>query len=194
LSPCRAWISNTPLGAGGRPHKEKKMKFRTAKRKLLTTLVVFTFASAISLLASTSGAHFFADTTDSVSLSTGALVVTIDEAGVGQSQVNYTVSVNSASATYACINGGGNHPSATNKETVSSSLNLPLGTFSPINGRVQVTVSLNGTPLSAGSFACPSGQTLVLAAVSYSGITLTDTTNNVSVALPDATHTFFNLK
>src|SRR5438128_1458038 len=46
-------------------------------------------ASTISVSA-TSGAHFFKDTTASVN-DNGALVVTIDEAGVGQQQVNYTL-------------------------------------------------------------------------------------------------------
>jgi len=53
LSPCCAWISNTPLGAGGRPHKEKKIKFRAAKGKLLTTVVVFGVGIAIA-----SSVHF----------------------------------------------------------------------------------------------------------------------------------------
>src|SRR5438094_4446960 len=63
----------------------------------------------------TSGAHFFHDTTASTSTSgptKGALVITIDEAGVGQQSISYSVTVNTATATYACINGGGNHPQA----------------------------------------------------------------------------------
>jgi hypothetical protein len=132
--------------------------------------------------AATSGAHFFSATA-SIDNS-GALVVTWDEAGVGQQQVNYTLSTQ-ATATYACINGGGKHPSASNKETFAGPITQPLGAFSPINGRVKASSGPVG-PLSGGTFSCPSGQTLVLAQVTYSSITLTDTTNSVSTAVvPD---------
>lgn len=163
-------------------------------RKALSLVSVYLLLLAVtpySALA-TNGAHFFHDTTDSVS-NTGQLVITIDEAGVGNVDIHYDVTVQVATATYACINNGDNHPQASNKETSPGPLQLPLGTFSPINGRVQVTVSLTGTPLSAGSFSCPNGQRLVLASVSYSGITLTDTVNNESITLPDVSRTFINL-
>jgi len=116
--------------------------------------------------------------------------VTIDEAGVGQQQVNYTLTA-SASATWACINGGGNHPQAANKETVTGQVSS-AASFSPINGRVMATMPPTG-PLSPGSFTCPSGQTLVLAAVSYTSIVLTDTTNHVTDNLGSVSRTFFNL-
>jgi hypothetical protein len=147
-----------------------------------------TFGVLASSAAATSGAHFFSSS-GSVNNS-GALVVSFDEAGVGQQQVNYTLQVSTASATYACINGGGNHPKAANKETHSSSLSADA-TFNPINGRVKASIATG--PVSAGSFSCPSGQRLVLASVSYSGITLTDTTNNVTSTVADTSTTFFNV-
>jgi hypothetical protein len=61
----------------------------------------------------------------------GALVVNWDEAGLGQQQVNYTLSAD-ATAIYACINGGGNHPKATNKQTVAGQVNNGA-TFTPEN-------------------------------------------------------------
>jgi hypothetical protein len=51
-------------------------------------------------------------------------------------------------------------------------------TESPINGLVHATVAVPSTPPGPGSFACPGGQTLVLADVSYTAV-LTDT-NGVS--------------
>jgi hypothetical protein len=136
----------------------------------------------------TSGAHFFSDTAGSVD-NNGALVVTIDEAGVGQQMVDYTLAW-TATATYACLNGGGNHPKASNKETISSGGTSSFSE-SPINGRVMASFTVPGTPPGPGSFSCPSGQSLVLAAVSYSA-TLTDTTNNVSKDI-SASRTFFNV-
>jgi len=140
--------------------------------------------AGLAVLAATSGAHFFSasgDVNDG-----GALVATWDEAGVGNETVAYTLDAN-ASATYACINGGGNHPKAANKETKSDQVTTG-GTFEPRNGRV--TGLLTTGPLSAGDFSCPSGQRLVLACVSYSGITLTDNTNGVSASIDDASRTF----
>ena len=46
-----------------------------------------------------------------------------------------------------------------------------------------ITASLTAAPPSAGSFSCPNGQKLRLALVTYTNITLTDTTNNIPVNL-----------
>lgn len=156
---------------------------------------VLSLLAAVALLASssltvlgTSGAHFF-KATASINDS-GALVVTFDEAGVGQNQVNYTLSA-SASATYACINGGNNHPKAANKATFNGPVSSPSVGFQPENGRVKGSISVG--PLGSGSFSCPSGQRLVLASVSYSNITLTDTTNNVTASIGSVSRTFINV-
>jgi hypothetical protein len=117
----------------------------------------------------------------------GALVASWDERGLGNTNIDYTLTAD-ASAVYACINGGGNHPQAANKETVNAEVSAN-GSFEPKNGRVQA--SLTAGPPSAGSFSCPNGQRLVLASVSYTNIVLTDTTNGVSTSLPDASRTFF---
>lgn len=165
-------------------------------RKFIYLLLSVPLALALALFVgpsanATSGAHFF-NVSSSVN-DAGSLLISYDEAGVGNATVNYTVNVTTATATYACINGGGNHPKAANKETKSSSLTVSFSR-DPANGRVTGTTSPAIGPLSAGSFSCPSGQTLVLASVSYSGITLTDTTNNVSTPVPDASRTFVNLR
>lgn len=160
---------------------------RVTKILLLVT-VTAAFGLMAQTAAATSGAHFFHDTSASVTDS-GALSVFIDEAGVGQEQVSYTLDW-SGTATYACINGGENHPKAANKATVSGGGESNFQE-SPINGRVEATYLVPGTPPGPGTFSCPNGQTLELASVSYS-LTLTDTTNNVSISLK-ASHTFFNV-
>ena len=114
--------------------------------------------------------------------SAGALVASFDERGLGNENIDYTLTAD-ATAVYACINGGNNHPQAANKETVNAEVSA-AGSFEPKNGRVQA--SLTAGPPSAGDFSCPNGQRLVLASVSYTNIDLTDTTNGVSAALADA--------
>jgi hypothetical protein len=154
---------------------------------LLTAVAAFAFMAQAAW--ATSGAHFMPDTSASVTDS-GALSVFIDEAGVGQQQVNYTLTW-TATADYGCINGGGNHPKASNKQTTTSG-GADSFSESPINGRVMATVTVDGTPPPATGFSCPNGQTLVLADVSYSA-TLTDTTNNASINLT-ASRIFFTFK
>jgi hypothetical protein len=154
-------------------------------RKLLVALAVIASASLTfwaAAASATSGAHFFNDTSASVD-SSGALSVFIDEGGVGNATVNYTINW-TASATYGCINGGSNHPKAANKETFQSTGSTGFG-LNPINGRVMTTVDpVSGTPPPPPStFSCPSGQTLTLLSVSYNPIVVTDVTNGVSTTL-----------
>ncbi len=133
------------------------------------------FAATAAFSTDPAGAHFQSTPTDSID-NGGALVVSFDEAGLGNGDINYTLTAN-ATAIYACINNGGHHPSASNKETVAGQVTAG-GTFQAKNGRVMASLSTG--PLSAGSFSCPSGQSLVLAQVTYSSIVLTDTTNGVT--------------
>jgi hypothetical protein len=157
------------------------------RRFLLPVLILAMVGLTTQSALATSGAHFFSATA-SVN-DDGALVVAWDEAGVGQQQVNYTLT-SDATAIYACINNGGNHPKASNKETKAAQVTAG-GTFTPQNGRVQG--SLTAGPLSAGGFTCPSGQSLVLAKVTYTNIVLTDTTNNVTANPADVCRSFSSL-
>jgi DNA-binding phage protein len=152
---------------------------------VLTATVAFGFLAQIA--SATSGAHFFS-ATGSVA-DNGALVVTFDESGVGQETVDLSLTA-TGNATYACINGGGNHPKAANKESVTGPVS-GSGSFAPTkNGRVSGSLSA-GPP--ASNLTCPSGQTFVLACVTYTNIVLTDTTNDVSTPVADVSRTFFNI-
>jgi hypothetical protein len=159
-------------------------KSRLAILAAIVATAVLAFGAAAA--SATSGAHFFS-ASGSVA-DNGALQVSWDEAGVGNAQVNYTLSAQS-SATYACINGGGNHPKAANKQSVNGPLSSPNTGFKPENGRVTATNGLSVGPLPS-TLVCPSGQTFVLACVSYTNITLTDTTNNVTANIADVSRTF----
>ena len=145
--------------------------------------------SAAAVAAGSSGAHFMSA---SASLnSTGALVVAFDESGLGNGDVNYVVNAD-ATATYACINGGGKNPRATNKQTFSEAVSGGA-TFQAKNGRVRASITID--PISAGGFSCPSGQSLVLADVSYTNVSVTDTTNDVMQAISGTfSKVFFNVR
>jgi hypothetical protein len=119
----------------------------------------------------------------------GALVVNWDERGLGNENIDYTLDAD-ATALYACLNGGGNHPQAANKEAFEGAVTAG-GSFEPKNGRI--VEDLTAGPLPAPDFTCPKGQRRVLAAVTYTNIVLTDTTNGVSTAVPDASRIFFDV-
>jgi hypothetical protein len=155
-------------------------------RKLI--IVFAALVTALFMVTAPAGADApkFHSATGSVS-SSGALTVSFDERGLGNENIDYTLTAN-ATAVFACINGGGNHPKAANKETINSEVSAS-GSFEARNGRVRASLT-TGAP-SAGGFSCPPGQRLVLASVTYSNIVLTDTTNGVSTSVPNTSRTFF---
>jgi len=134
-------------------------------------------AAALFLVAATAlaAAHFFS--ADASVASSGALVVAFDETGLGNTDVNYTLTAQ-ATAVYACFNNGSKHPAASNK-VGPSALSASLSNVKPKNGRVISSITV-GPPANT-TLSCPSGQNLVLACVSYSDILLTDTTNNEDI-------------
>jgi hypothetical protein len=159
---------------------------KPVRRILLTTAaLVAVFALALPAWAA---APQFKAATSSVN-DAGALVVSFDERGLGNENIDYTLTAD-ATALYACLNRGGKHPQAANKESFEGQV-AGGGSFEPKNGRV--VASLTAGPLAAPQFTCPSGQDRVLAAVSYTNIVLTDTTNGVSTSVPDASRVFFDV-
>lgn len=161
------------------------MRFPLRLSLAATTLAVASIVSAAPALAAAPKFH----AADSSVNNAGALVVSFDERGLGNLNIDYTLTAD-ASAVYACINGGSKHPQAANKETVNAEVSAG-GSFEPKNGRV--VASLSAGPPSAGDFSCPPGQRLVLAAVSYTNIVLTDVTNGVSTDVADASRTFLDV-
>jgi hypothetical protein len=135
--------------------------------------MIFLLAIAAVVFAQAAVFH----TADASVNSAGSLVVSWDERGLGSGGtdglVHYSLTAD-AHATYGCINGGGNHPKATNKETVNGPLGADVALPVSKNGRI--IGSLTVGPLDAGNFSCPGGQALVLGSVSYDNVSLTDTT------------------
>jgi hypothetical protein len=139
-------------------------------RRIGMAMLIALLMLALSVATAFASSPHFISASASVD-SAGNLVATFKEAGLGTtvSTESITLSAN-AMATYACINGGGKHPSASNKETVSGPVS-GTGSFPVRNG--QTTGSIKVAPPGPGSFSCPSGQKLVLAFVSYTDVMLT---------------------
>ena len=142
---------------------------RIALRRIVFTLVaVLGLAFAAAALAASP--HFISEGTASITSSGAYQVTNFKEAGLGNTVSTEAITLSaSASATYACINGGGNHPSAANKTTVTTPVSN-TGSFPVRNGSTTGTISVG--PPGPGSFSCPSGQRLVLSFVSYTGVVL----------------------
>jgi len=142
---------------------------------LATALAALVFGAGPALADSP---HFISEGSASI-LSSGAYQVSnFKEAGLGNTVSTESITLSAtATATYACINGGGNHPSAANKETVTSPVSN-TGSFPVRNGSTTGTLTVG--PPGPGSFSCPGGQKLKLAFVSYSGVMLTGLAGDTS--------------
>jgi hypothetical protein len=146
---------------------------------------------ALGATAALADSPHFLKATASVDAS-GNLICTFKEAGLGTTveTTNITCSAD-ATAVYACINGGNNHPKAANKETVNGPVSGG-GAFPVRNG--QTTGSISVGPPSAGAFSCPNGQNLVLASVCYANVTLTGEGGDTITATPNpACRTLVNI-
>lgn len=134
------------------------------------------------------GAHFsnLGASIDLTGTDQGDLLVSFRESGLGNSPTPGSVQVEvtaQASAEYACVNGGNNHPKAANKETITAPVggtgDFPIGNNGSASGTIRIEAP------SAGTFSCPSGQRLVLVSVTYSTILISDNTNTDTAGVQD---------
>lgn len=116
----------------------------------------------------------------------GSLTVNFKEAGLGDNlMINYEADA-TATATYVCVNNGGANPSAANKTTVSGPVSATGAFSSSKNGNVTASLTLSPPPPPPpATFSCPKGQKgPELAQVSYTGVSITDTTNGITAPIP----------
>ena len=157
------------------------------KRMIVVSTILLAFATTFTAAPAFAQSPHFVSTSGAAGAN-GELVVSFKEAGLGNGQtIDYSLSAN-ASATYGCVNGGGNHPKATNKETVSGPVGASGSFTASRNGNISQSLTLI-PPGPGSSFSCPGGQTLELGTVSYSDVEITDITNNISQAVGTGTFT-----
>jgi hypothetical protein len=150
-------------------------------RRILIVLAASCVSLALAVPVALADSPHFIRATGTVN-SDGSLTVNFKEAGLGTNQnIDYLLS-GQGTAIYVCVNRGGANPSASNKTAVAGPVSA-TGTFnSGKNG--QVTASLTVQP-PFQDIGCPPGQSQELASVSYTGVVLSDTTNNVSIPVGD---------
>ena len=134
-------------------------------RRILALSATALAALFLVMPAAWAGSPHFVDSTVTATRTNNTLTVSGKEAGLGdESQVHIVVS-----ATALCINGGGNHPKAVNKESVSNE-----GTFPVQNGKADFSLSLTAV------FQPPCSPPMT---VEFTNVSVTDTTNGISVNL-----------
>jgi hypothetical protein len=122
---------------------------------------------AISAPVALAGSPHFVSNTVTATRTDDSLIVSGKEAGLGdEAQVNIQVT-----ATALCINNGGNHPKAVNKESVSAQ-----GQFPVQNGKAEFSLTLTAT----FTPSCSPPMT-----VAFTNVTVTDLTNGISRNLGD---------
>ena len=122
---------------------------------------LFLVLALVGALASAGSPHFVSNTVQ-LTRSGNTLTVSGKEAGLGnEPQVHIVLS-----ATAECINGGGKHPKAVNKTSVSAAGDFPVQ-----NGKADFLLTVTAT----FQPSCSPPMT-----VRFTNVTLTDATNGIS--------------
>ena len=135
-------------------------------RRLLIAGVLALGLTVVAVAPAWAGSPHFVDDSITATRTGDSLTVSGKEAGLGdEAQVDIQVT-----ATALCINGGGNHPKAVNKESVSAE-----GQFPVQNGKANFSLTLTAV------FSPPCSPPMT---VSFTDVTVTDLTNGITTKLP----------
>ena len=135
-------------------------------RRTLIAVAAMIAAFIVAIPNAWAGSPHFIQSATSASVSGNTLTVTAKEAGLGdEAQIHVVLT-----ATALCINGGGNHPKAVNKASVSAAADEPVQ-----NGKADYTISVTAT----FQPSCDPPMT-----VSFTDIVLTDETNGLTANIP----------
>jgi hypothetical protein len=158
-------------------------------RRLVLVLAVAAVAAPIAAAAG-GNPHFIANAS-SATLSGSNLVCKFKEAGLASGS-RETVTCNATqSITYECVNKGGNNPAASNKKTFATTVSKTGQFTADRNGNIVGSLTLGPATAASIGFSCPRGQTVTLVSVTYSNVTITDSTSGASIAIA-GTFTYTN--
>jgi hypothetical protein len=130
--------------------------------RFMKLLLVLSVTAGIAVPAALAGSPHFINNEFSITRTDSTLTVTGKEAGLGdEAQIHVVLS-----ATALCINPGGHHPQAANKESVSAEGDFPVQ-----NGKADFTLSV--TAVFKPDCTPPME-------VQFTDVTVTDTTNGLT--------------
>ena len=135
-------------------------------RRVLCVTVLALVTAGLAVTAAWAGSPHFINNAFTITRDGNTLTVSGKEAGLGdEAQIHVVLE-----ATALCINGGGNHPGAVNKVSVSAEGDFPVQ-----NGKANFTLSVTAT----FQPACSPPMT-----VAFTDVTVTDETNNLTKSFP----------
>jgi len=165
------------------PSSKKGYTMQRFTRSARLSVVLLSVLVLLVLSMSTAFADSPHFVSASAKLSGANLVVSFKEAGLGTNQlIDYEADAN-ATAIYVCVNHGGANPSASNKTTVSGPVSATGSFSSGKNGNVTASLTLMPPPPPA-TFSCPKGQHQETAEVTYTDVSITDTTHGITEPIP----------
>jgi hypothetical protein len=142
---------------------------RLKKRYVLAAVTVGVFV-AFSAVAIADSAHFIGTPTCTKSLSTG-LTCSGKAAGLGNGPTDAFLTADSVSATYECVNKGGNV--APGQPVVESMVTGPTQTITPHNGQISFSPTIPPPPTPSAASQCPNGNwTVHLTSLTYTNVVL----------------------
>jgi hypothetical protein len=112
--------------------------------------------------------------------SDGSLVFTWKEAGLGANQNIVYLASATANEVCTCVNNSGSCPKAANKVATSGDVSASGSFSSGKNGSINGTLTVEPVPCPPSDPpTCGHGQQLVVSSITYTNISLTDTTNHI---------------
>jgi hypothetical protein len=139
-------------------------------RRFIVALVVPLLLGLTAGTALAANAHFVGDFTITKSLSSG-LTVSGKAAGLGNGPVVAFLTAESVSATYECVNRGGNV--APGQPLVLSAVTGPVQNITPRNGQITFSVNLPAPATPSSAVTCPNGNWSVrILSLTYFGVVL----------------------
>jgi hypothetical protein len=159
------------------------------KKLSILTLTMIALSGFMATTVRAQNPHFLRCGASGVN-SDGTLDASFRIAGLGSNQSITVTASADATATYACLNNGGQCPNAANKSTVTGTVTAQ-GTFtSGKNGSIRGSLTVDPPPT---TLSCPGGQRLVLVSVSYTNVSLSsDASADTCTASPETfTMNFF---
>jgi hypothetical protein len=156
------------------------------KRKFFTAALMICAVGLVSVpvaMSANGSAHFIKNATGA-SISGSSLTCKFKETGLGSGSVETVTCSATVATTYECVNGGGKNPSAANKKTFVTTVTQSGEFTADKNGNIVGSLTLSPPSASDLGFSCPPGQTTTFVSVSYSNVSVTDSTSGASRSIP----------
>jgi hypothetical protein len=128
------------------------------RSRLRVTVVVFALVAAaltFAVVAYAESPHFIGTPSCSKNSNTGVLTCSGKAAGLGNGPTAAFLTADSVSATFECVNKGGNV--APGQPVVQNDVTGPTQNITPRNGQITFSPSLNPPPTPSARDACPNG-------------------------------------